>query len=174
LGGGDADRYGRTMHIRPATREEVDQLIAQAEPAAQHHLRERWGTQQRGEGVFLLARRDDEIVGHTMLLNQSKYAEIRAAHDPVEINGLHAYVPNQGIGTAIIRATEAIAAEWSRPTIGLAVGRDNPGARRLYERLGYQQCDGVQVLDTWTEQDAEGNIVRSHADPCEYLLKKLP
>ncbi len=161
------------MDIRPATRAEVDRLIAAAEPAAQHHLRERWGTQERGDGLFLLAHRDGEIVGHTMLLNHSKYAEIRAAHDPVEINALHAYVPNQGIGTAIIRTTEMIAADWSRPTIGLAVEPDNPGARRLYERLGYQPCDGVQVLDTWTEQDAEGNVVRSHADPCDYLLKRL-
>ncbi|TCO23416.1 acetyltransferase (GNAT) family protein [Kribbella steppae] len=161
------------MDIRPATQAEVDQLIAPAEPASQHHLRERWETQQRGDGVFLLAHRDGEIVGHTMLLNQSKYAEVRAAHDPVEINALDAYVPGQGIGTAIIRASEAIAADWSRSAIGMAVGADNPRARKLYERLGYQLWDGPQVIDTWTEQDAEGNIVRSHADPCDYLLKKL-
>jgi GNAT superfamily N-acetyltransferase len=161
------------MDIRPATRAEVDQLMAPSGPVTQHHLLERWATQERGEGLFLLAHRDGEIVGHTMLLKQSKYAEIRATHDPVEINALHAYVPNEGIGTAIIRATEAIAADWSRPAIGLAVGRDNPGARRLYERLGYRQCDGVQVIDIWTEQDAEGNVVRSHADPCHYLLKLL-
>jgi GNAT superfamily N-acetyltransferase len=161
------------MYIRPATQAEVDRLIALAEPASQHHLRARWETQQRGDGLFLLAHRDGEIVGHTMLFNQSKYAEVRAAHDPVEINALHAYVPGQGIGTAIIRATEAIAADWSRSAIGLAVGLDNPGARKLYERLGYHLWDGPQVVDTWTEQDAEGNIVRSHADPCDYLLKKL-
>ena len=161
------------MDIRPATQAEVDQLIAPAGPAARHHLRERWETQQRGDGLFLLAHRAGEIVGHTMLLNQSKYAEVRAAHDPVEINALDAYVRGQGIGTAIICATEAIAADWSRSAIGMAVGADNPGARRLYERLGYQLWDGPQVIDTWTEQDAEGNIVRSHADPCDYLLKKL-
>jgi len=161
------------MDVRPATQAEVDRLIAPAESAARHHLRDRWETQQRGDGLFLLAHRDGEIVGHTMLLKQSKYAEVRAAHDPVEVNALHAYVPNQGIGTAIIRATEAVAAGWSRSAIGLAVGLDNPGARRLYERLGYRQWDGARVIDTWTEQDAEGNIVRSHADACDYLLKQL-
>jgi GNAT superfamily N-acetyltransferase len=161
------------MDIRPATQAEVDQLIASAEPAAQHHHRARWETQRRGDGLYLLAHRDGEVVGHTMLFKQSRYAEVRAADDPVEINALHAYVPNQGIGTAIIRAAEAIAADWSRPVIGLAVGLDNSGARRLYERLGYKVWDGAQVIDTWTEQDAEGNIVRSHADPCDYLLKPL-
>jgi ribosomal protein S18 acetylase RimI-like enzyme len=161
------------MDIKPATRAEIDELIAPAGPAARHHLRERWETQQRGDGLFLLAHRDGEIVGHTMLLNQSKYAAVRAAHDPAEINALHAYVQGQGIGTAIIRAAEVIAADRSRSSIGLAVGADNPGARKLYERLGYYLWNGPQVVDVWTEQDAEGNIIQSHADPCDYLLKKL-
>jgi GNAT superfamily N-acetyltransferase len=161
------------MDIGPATRAEVGQLIEAAEPAAQHHLRARWRTQERGEGLFLLAHRGGDIVGHAMLLRRSRYAELRAAEDPVEINALHAYVRNQGIGTAIIRAAEAIAAGWNRPTIGLAVSPDNPKARRLYERLGYIQWDGPPVLDTWTEQDADGNVVRTHNDRCVYLLKSL-
>ncbi|MGW1341551.1 N-acetyltransferase family protein [Kribbella sp. NPDC002412] len=162
------------MDIRPATQADVDGLIAPAEPAAQHHLRERWATQQRGDGLFLLAHRDGAVVGHTMLFRESKYDEVRAAHDVAEINALHAYVQGQGIGTAIIRAAEAIAAgEWSRPAIGLAVGAGNPGARRLYERLGYQLWKGDQVIDRWTEKDADGNVVHAHADPCDYLLKPL-
>jgi RimJ/RimL family protein N-acetyltransferase len=161
------------MDIKPATQAEVDELIAAAEPAGQHHLRERWDIQQRDEGLFLLAHRDGEIVGHTMLLRQSKYAAVRAAHDPAEINALHAYAQGQGIGTAIIRASEEIAADWSRSSIGIGVAPDNPGARKLYERLGYHLWDGPQVIDIWTEQDADGNIVQSHADPCDYLLKKL-
>jgi RimJ/RimL family protein N-acetyltransferase len=161
--------------IRPATRADVDRLISTVDgPAAQHHLRERWETQERGDGLFLLAHREGEVVGHTLLYKRSKYAEVRDAHDPAEINALHAYVRNQGIGTAIIRAAEAIVAEqWSRPVIGLAVGFGNHGARRLYERLGYRPWDGEPVIDRWTEQDADGNVVRSHADPCVYLLKQL-
>ncbi|WP_165949450.1 GNAT family N-acetyltransferase [Kribbella turkmenica] len=161
------------MEIRPATDADVDRLIAAAEPASQHHLRERWATQQRGDGLFLLALSDGEVVGHTMLFSESKYAEVRAAHDVAEINALHAYVQGKGIGTAIIGAAEAIAGDWRKPAIGLAVGADNPGARRLYDRLGYQLWNGVQVVDTWTEKDAEGNVIRSHADPCDYLLKPL-
>ena len=108
-----------------------------------------------------------------MLLRSSKYADVRAADDPAEINALSAYVKNQGIGTAIIRAAEAIAGDWARSSIGLAVELDNPRARRLYERLGYRPWSGTQVLDVWTEQDAEGNVVRSHEDRCDYLLKSL-
>ncbi|TCC05306.1 GNAT family N-acetyltransferase [Kribbella soli] len=142
------------------------------EPAAQHHIRARWDTQQSDDGVYLVAERDGEIVGQTVLLRHSKYGELRADADPAEINALHAYVPRQGIGTAIIRAAEAIAAEeWKRPAIGLAVGFDNDPARTLYERLGYVPWSGPHVLDYWTEQAADGTVVRTHNDPCEYLLK---
>jgi GNAT superfamily N-acetyltransferase len=163
------------MDIRPATSADVEQLIAGVAeyPAAQHHLRARWDTQECGDGLFLLAHRDGEIVGQTMLLRQSKYAEVRADADPVEINALSAVVFNQGIGTAIIRAAEAIAVDWNRSAIGLAVGADNPKARRLYERLDYRPWSGPPVIDEWTEQAANGTVVRAHADECDYFLKSL-
>ncbi|WP_255512203.1 GNAT family N-acetyltransferase [Kribbella sp. VKM Ac-2571] len=142
------------------------------EPAAQHHIRGRWDVQQSDGGVYLIAERDGEIVGQTVLLRRSKYGEVRADVDPAEINGLQAYVRRQGIGTAIIRAAEAIAAgEWNRSAIGLAVGLDNDPARALYERLGYEPWSGPQLLDHWTEQAADGSVVRTHSDPCQYLLK---
>jgi len=166
--------YGRRMDIRPATQSDVDALIASFAdaPAAQYHVRDRWVVQQRDEGVFLLAHRDGEIVGQTILLRRSKYGELRADADPAEINALQAYVRGQGIGTAIIRAAEAIAAEeWKRSAIGLAVELDNDRARKLYTRLGYEPWSGPQLLDHWTEQAADGTVVRTHSDPCEYLLK---
>lgn len=167
--------YGLVMDIRPATQDDVARLIASLaeHPAAQHHIRARWETQERGEGLYLLAHRDGELVGHTLLLRESKYAEVRAAESPAEINALHAFVRNQGIGTAIIGAAEAIAAEWNRPAIGLGVAPDNPAARRLYERLGYHLWSGPRVIDEWTEQAADGTVVQAHADECDYLLKSL-
>ena len=86
---------------------------------------------------------------------------------------MHAYVQGQGIGTAIVARPRRSPRSWARAYVGLAVGLDNPGARRLYERLGYEQWTNGQVLDEWTEKDADGNIVRSHRDPCDYLLKPL-
>jgi GNAT superfamily N-acetyltransferase len=163
------------MEIRPATAADVDRLIAKfaEHPASQHHVRGRWETQQNDEGRYLIAHRDGEIVGQTMILRQSKYAEIRATEDAAEINGLHAYVQHEGVGTALIRACEQIAADWSRPTIGLGVGHDNPTARRLYEHLGYHLRPGPPVTDNWTEQDGSGAVIRTHNDPCDYLIKRL-
>ncbi|MEU8226767.1 GNAT family N-acetyltransferase [Kribbella sp. NPDC048915] len=166
----------QTVLVEPATRTDVDRMIGALPhaPAAQHHIRARWDIQQSGEGVYLVARRDGEIVGQTVLLRHSKYAEVRADADPAEINALHAYVQRQGIGTAIIRTAEEIAAhEWNRPAIGLGVGLDNDPARIRYERLGYEPWSGPRVIDHWTEQDADGTVVRTHSDPCDYLLKYL-
>ncbi|WP_350276916.1 GNAT family N-acetyltransferase [Kribbella sp. HUAS MG21] len=143
-------------------------------PAAQHHIRARWDVQQNDDGVYLIAERDGEIVGQTILLRQSKYDEVRADADPAEINALHAYVQRQGVGTALIRAAEAIAEnDWNRSAVGLGVALDNDRARALYERLGYVLWSGPRVVDHWTEQDADGTVVRIHSDPCDYLLKRF-
>ncbi|GAA1146133.1 hypothetical protein GCM10009630_50830 [Kribbella jejuensis] len=163
------------MEIRTATSDDFERMIAELadQPAAQYHVRDRWAVQQRDEGLLLVALERDEFVGRTMVLRSSKYDEVRAAHDPVEINALHAFVRGKGIGTALIRAAEAVAVDWGRAAIGMGVEPDNVQARRLYERLGYVLWSGPRVIDRWTEQAADGTVVRSHADECDYLFKRL-
>ena len=47
-------------------------------------------------------------------------------------------VRGQGIGTRLLRAIEAHARELGKKSIRLDVVDTNPGARRLYERFGFQ------------------------------------
>lgn len=174
IGNGRVPEYGRMMDIRPATRDAVDRLLVVDDHLGRRdQLLQRWELQDSGEDLFLLASRDGEFIGHTMLLRRSKYPAVQAAYAPAEINGLHAYVQGQGIGTAILSAAEEYAQHWGLEQIGLAVGPDNVGARRLYERLGYQEWTAGQVIDEWTEKDADGNVIEEHRDPCDYLLKPL-
>jgi hypothetical protein len=42
----------------------------------------------------------------------------------------------------------------------LGVGVDNPGARRLYERLGYADWGHGIIVGTWVERDRDGPPVR--------------
>jgi ribosomal protein S18 acetylase RimI-like enzyme len=162
-----------TASVRLATQADVDRLIAAEDSAdSRAHFRARWDQQSRGEALFLLAFRDGAVVGHTMLLRDSMYAEVRVAHEPAEINALAAYVRRTGVGTALIAAAEEIAAgEWGRRKIGLAVRLDNPEARRLYERLGYREWGRGAVVDEWAERNEHGTVVRIHRDACDYLLK---
>ncbi|HWD82901.1 MAG TPA: GNAT family N-acetyltransferase [Kribbella sp.] len=163
------------MEIRPAVDADFERMIAEVagQPAAQYHVRNRWVVQQQDEGLLLVAVEDGEFVGRTVVLRSSKYDEVRVAEDPVEINALHAFVRGKGIGTALIRVAEAVAIDWGRTAIGLGVALDNPRARGLYERLGYVLWSGPRVVDHWTEQAADGTVVRSYADECDYLLKRL-
>ncbi|GAA1513616.1 GNAT family N-acetyltransferase [Kribbella lupini] len=159
--------------IRPATRQDVDRLLAVAGSSARRaHLESRWVEQERGDAAFLLAYDGSGIVGQASLLRTSKYAEVVAAHDPAEINGLHAFVQGAGVGSALIAAAEDLARSWQRDAIGLAVELDNSGATRLYVRLGYRPAS-LRVIDEWTEVDADGIVLVAHADPCDYLLKSL-
>lgn len=61
-------------------------------------------------------------------------------HLVVDISLLAAW-RGQGLGAAMIRASQAEAAALGRG-VGLHVARNNPGARRLYERLGFEPCEG--------------------------------
>jgi ribosomal protein S18 acetylase RimI-like enzyme len=45
---------------------------------------------------------------------------------------------NRGIGTSLVHAVEALAAEHGYGAVELGVEDSNPAARRLYERLGYR------------------------------------
>jgi ribosomal protein S18 acetylase RimI-like enzyme len=45
---------------------------------------------------------------------------------------------NRGIGTSLVQAVEALAAERGYAAVELGVEDSNPAARRLYERLGYR------------------------------------
>lgn len=71
----------------------------------------------------------------------------------VELNGiqLHPDVQNRGIGTAIINALQSEATRRGVP-LRLKVGRDNPDARRLYDRLGFTKTgeDGPEDVLQWT------------------------
>ncbi len=54
----------------------------------------------------------------------------------------------KGVGTALIKAVEAIAAESGMEEVNLEVEIDNEDAIRLYRSLGYRIC-GKPVMDRW-------------------------
>jgi GNAT superfamily N-acetyltransferase len=63
---------------------------------------------------------------------------ITRSDECIELSGIQLLprVQGRGIGTAIINDLETEAAAAGIP-VDIGVGKDNPSARRLYERLGY-------------------------------------
>lgn len=162
------------VDIRQATAADLERLVARTDDANEQRAeRDRFAAQERGESLLLIAWEGDEIRGRLgRLYLASKYDEVRAAlGDFPEINGLDAWPQGKGVGTQLVNAAEAIAAERGFDRVGIAVLVDNVAARRLYERLGYEYWG--EVTDRSDYFDDDGNLVRVQEDPAVYLLKPL-
>lgn len=77
---------------------------------------------------------------------------------------------NAGLGTLLMQAAEADLLARNYKTVVLAVARDNPAARRLYERLGYQVI-GADA-GRWSYRDDRG-ILRHVVEPGWRMSKSL-
>ncbi|HEY3556514.1 MAG TPA: GNAT family N-acetyltransferase [Kribbella sp.] len=92
-----------------------------------------------------------------------RVGRLRVSRTPeaVELNGiqLHPGVQNRGIGTAIINALQSEAARRGVP-LELHVERDNPDARRLYERLGFTKTgeDGAEDILQWSKAAEQNRL----------------
>jgi len=84
----------------------------------------------QGDGSYLVAWEDGEPVGHLHL----------AMTEPPELQDLEVrdVARGRGIATALIAEAESRCAERGWERVRVAVSVDNPRARRLYERLGYE------------------------------------
>lgn len=76
----------------------------------------------------------------------------------------------RGIGTRLIEEAEARLRAKGFKTAVIAAGQDNPGARALYERLGYRVF--MQDPGEWSFLDADGKQHRVE-EPCWVMEKSL-
>src|ERR671921_290722 len=96
--------------------------------------------------------------------------EIRpAAAGDLEVAGRR---QRRGIGTALVRGGEDTARRFGRDLIALGVGLDNPGARRLYERLGYTDWGHGPTVASWQEQ-RPGRAPVTVTQTIDMLVKRL-
>jgi ribosomal protein S18 acetylase RimI-like enzyme len=104
-------------------------------------IRSTFESQQRGEAVMLVAEAGGFPLGQVWINLALKGAEGTGALWAVRVlPGLR----NLGIGSRLVAAAEDLLREWGYARVELGVERDNPGARRFYERHGYRVVDTVQ------------------------------
>jgi ribosomal protein S18 acetylase RimI-like enzyme len=75
---------------------------------------------------------------------------------------------NLGIGTRLIAAVEDLLCKRGYKIVELGVEKDNPDAKRLYERLGY--CVIRDNLETWEIVTPDGQKVQEQA--LEWIMRK--
>ena len=86
------------------------------------------------------------------------------------IFALRVFDPFQGlgIGTELITAAESALRGRGFRYVSIAVGKDNPRARRLYERLGYTVYR--EEIGRWQYVDLQGRLHR--VEEPEFLMDK--
>jgi GNAT superfamily N-acetyltransferase len=163
-----------TVDIRPGSDADLEALVAaMGQP---DHFTDRLARQQDGRGVLLVAWLDGRPVGNGSLSwEPADHPEIHRHLPGVpELGHLEVIGPlwGQGIGTALIRAAEDTARKLGHERLVLGVGVDNPGARRLYERLGYADWGHGTIVGTWVERDHDGPPI-TLSETCHVLVKRL-
>ena len=167
-----------TVEIRPIVEAEIALLETCFPEGGSAKHAERLSHQQRGEVVYLVAWHQGKPVGHVLLKwsgsqDQQVVRQLKAACPDVEDLFVLAGLRSQGIGRQLLEAAEQLVSQQGFTMIGLSVGAEtNDPARRLYERLGYQDAHFGEYAETGEYLDEKG---QHHVwkEVCIYLIKGL-
>jgi GNAT superfamily N-acetyltransferase len=169
-----------TITIKPAEVSQLEVLEHEFSPEtlSKHHHK-RYDVQKRGEGIYLIAWYEHIPVGHFLLRWSGPNDERVMSYVNVtqsaylEAGGTRVAYRKKGVATALIREAERLAREKGCTQIGLEVGStDNPGAKRLYEQLGYVDWGHGDFLISWEYIDRNGNT-GTESEIVTYMHKPL-
>jgi GNAT superfamily N-acetyltransferase len=163
------------VEVRRAAPADLAALVAVL--GQRHFFADRLARQRDGRGVLLVAWLDGRPVGDVFLDRGPADAPEVRHHLPGVPMLDHLEVlerlQRRGIGTALVQAGEDTARPLGHRHLALGVGVDNPGARRLYERLGYADWGHGTIVGTWVDRDRAGPPVRV-SERLHLLVKPLP
>ena len=144
--------------------------------AARQKHRERLGRQDAGKAVYLVAWCGKIPVGH-VLLEWSGTTDEPIASQLLNCPNLEDLfvVPQcraKGVGSRLLQEAEARARQESYPRIGLGVAVDNIGARRFYQRHGYEDAGFGEYKSGGGYVDRDGKD-QTWEEICHYLVKLI-
>lgn len=126
--------------------------------------------QRDGLRLMILADLNDFPIGQVFILlksnggwNDSDYGYLYSLRVMTPFQGL-------GIGTQLILQAEQLMQERQFAYSTIAVAKDNPRARRLYERLDYKVYSSDD--GRWSYQDHKGQTIHVY-EPCWMMEKRL-
>ena len=133
--------------------------------------RRRLATHAAGETTYLIAWLGSQPVGHVEVRWGSTGDRSNALllqHKPV-ISSLAVAESfrGRGIGSLMMSEAEQLVLRRGHEIVALAVGIDNPSARKLYRRLGCGEWPHGEVDESWPEGDG------IHTERVIYLTKTL-
>lgn len=161
--------------IRPADSADLDSFAA----ALGDHgfFTDRFKRQRKALGRLFLARLDGRPAGAVYLwLEQAEEPPIRWYLPGVALIThlqVHPDLRNRGVGRALVGAAEDYLAAAGHTRVALAVRTDNPGAARLYDRLGYRDWGHGEVV-CFAQLVLPSGAVLREPERCRVLVKDLP
>ena len=138
--------------------------------------RERLARQGEGKVVYLVAWYREAPVGHVLIewggaTDEPMRSLLANCADLQDLFVAPAY-RSRGVGSRLLDEAEALVMKKGYPRLGLGAAVDNPRARHLYQRKGYQDAGygeyrsgGVYIDRAGQEQEWE--------EICIYLIKRL-
>jgi ribosomal protein S18 acetylase RimI-like enzyme len=167
-------RKSRPVGIRVVTRSDLPALEWEGELT---HFRrmfaDTYERTERDEAVMWIAEMPGVgVVGQLFLSLSSGRSELSDGLDRGYIYGVRvrAAQRNRGIGTQLMLAAETELIKRGFRYAMLNVGRDNPKAQRLYERLGYHVVAAEE--GHWSYEDEKG-LRRDVYEPAWRMEKAL-
>jgi len=163
------------MEIRPASAGDLEPLVA-VFGSERRFFADCLARQEAGGGVLLVAWLDGWPVGDVFVdLGPADEPEARR-HLPGVPTLVHLEVlgrlQRRGISTALVHAGEDATRRLGHHRVALGVGLDNPGARRLYERLGYSDWGHGPTVTSWRER-RPGSAPVTVTETIDILVKRL-
>ena len=142
------------LSVRPAVDGDLGPLTAALGPdvpAAQ--VTRRLEESRLGYRDMLVAELDGQVVG---TVSMGGHGFQRPGSLRLFALDVGAAFRRRGVGTALVKAVEAIASGRALDEVNLEVAIDNKDAIRLYERLGYRR-HGDPVSDRWERRLDDGS-----------------
>ena len=157
------------LEIRVATIYDLESLADALGPeAGAAQLSTRFEENRTGIRTMLVAVQDGRAVG-TISIGGGQFQRVGALR-LFALNVGPAF-RRRGVGTALVKAVEAIAAEKGLAEVNLEVTTDNEDAIRLYRKLGYR-IYGDTVTGRWERKLDDGSSETIEA-PVFVMVKRL-
>ncbi len=164
--------------VRPLARPELGLVEAHInlDWAAAGKHRARLDRQDRGEVLYFVAWRGATPSGHLLLeWGGTEDEPIRSGLlDCPNLEDLFVMPDfrSRAIGSMLLDAAITAAREAGYTQLGLGVAIDNPGAIRLYEQKGFQDCGLGEYTSGGSYVDRDGTV-QTWQETCTYLIKRL-
>lgn len=173
----EPERPGDRIDLRWATEADMPELeVLPFSAGLPSKHRDRYERQRRDEVVYVLATEGDEIIGHLLLKwDGPSHPRLRKLVPPcaeVEDFVVAPQLRGRGIGSEMLSYAGSQCLEHGVTRLGIGVGVDNPAARSLYERRGFEQVPESEHRVSWLTVDGSGRELREYED-CVYLVKDL-